>query len=130
MTESTGTEELTPKENNMIIKHVSLETQSCKLGNSFWSVARLIFLSKDFEVFDAQINCMSLSYQYAELSLKELAGHVEAVNTADLSYPIILDEDGDIMDGRHRLMKALLNGDKTIKAVRFDNNPTPCRTED
>ena len=73
---------------------------------------------------------MSLSYQYSEMSLKQLAGHIEAVNTADLSYPIILDEDGDIMDGRHRLMKALLNGDKTIKAVRFDNNPTPCRIED
>lgn len=130
MTESMEPEELIPTENKMITKHISVDTQTSKLGDDIWSVARLIQLSKDFKVFDAQINCMSLSYQYSEMSLKQLAGHIEAVNTADLSYPIILDEDGDIMDGRHRLMKALLNGDKTIKAVRFDSNPSPCRIED
>jgi len=130
MTETMELVDITPKENHMIIKHVSVDTQTSKLGDDIWSVARLIQLSKNFEVFDAQINCMSLSYRYPSLSLKELAGHIEAVNTADLSYPIILDEDGDIMDGRHRLMRALLNGDKTIKAVRFDCNPRPCRIED
>ena len=123
-------EEIILKENHMIISHVSVDTQTIQIANGFFSVARLIHLSKDFKVFDAQINCMSLSYQYSELSLRELAGHVQAVNTADLNYPIILDENGDIMDGRHRLMKALLNGDKTIKAVRFDNNPTPCEIKD
>jgi len=41
--------------------------------------------------------------------------------------PIILDEDGELMDGRHRIMKALLIGLETVKAVRFDQNPPPCR---
>lgn len=52
--------------------------------------------------------------------------HMKAVNEADMAYPIILDEDGDLMDGRHRLMHAMLNEHKTIKAVRFDKNPEPC----
>ena len=36
---------------------------------------------------------------------------------ADLNYPIILDETGDLIDGTHRLRKALNTGVKTIKAV-------------
>ena len=55
--------------------------------------------------------------------------HMKAVNDADLKRPIILDEDGELMDGRHRLMKAMLLGKKTIKAVRFDENPSPCQVE-
>ena len=51
--------------------------------------------------------------------------HMKAVNNADLDRPIILDEDGELMDGRHRLMKAMLLGLNTIKAVRFDENPSP-----
>jgi ParB-like chromosome segregation protein Spo0J len=52
--------------------------------------------------------------------------HMHAVKNADLKYPIILDEDGEIMDGRHRIMKALYLGVESIKAVRFDANPSPC----
>jgi len=37
-----------------------------------------------------------------------------------------MDEDGEIMDGRHRIMRAMLDGADTIKAVRFDENPSPC----
>lgn len=55
--------------------------------------------------------------------------HFKSVKQADLRYPIILDEDGEILDGRHRLMRAILDGYETIKAVRFIENPRPCRVE-
>jgi len=55
--------------------------------------------------------------------------HMRAVSNADLNYPIILDEDGEILDGRHRIMKALFLGKETIKAVRFEENPRPCSIE-
>jgi len=67
---------------------------------------------------------------YNTMSLRELVGHMKSVNNADLKYPIILDEDGEVMDGRHRIMKALLTGKKTIKAVRFEENPKACRHDD
>jgi len=51
--------------------------------------------------------------------------HMHQVYEADLSYPIILDEDGYVMDGRHRIAKALFLGLKTIKAVRFERTPLP-----
>ena len=63
---------------------------------------------------------------YENVTLRDLVMHIQAVNDADLSFPIILDEDGYLMDGRHRLMKAIISGNKTIKAVRFEENPPPC----
>jgi len=67
---------------------------------------------------------------YEKLTLRELVMHMATANAADLSLPIILDEDGELLDGRHRLMKALLEGQPTIKAVRFEENPPPCRVKD
>ena len=72
---------------------------------------------------------MNVYSTYDKLSLRKMVMHMQAVNDADMSCPIILDEDGEILDGRHRIMKALLNGYETIKAVRFDENPSPCRED-
>ena len=113
----------------MYTRHESVNSQHCRSGNKYWSVARLIQLSKELEVFEVAINGMSLSYSYSGMSLKELTGHVEAVNSANLDYPIILDDEGDIMDGRHRLMKCLIEGHTHIKAVRFSENPPPCEVK-
>ena len=69
---------------------------------------------------------MNVFHVYESMQLRELVGHMKAVLDADMDRPIILDEDGEIMDGRHRLMRALLEGRATIKAVRFPENPAPC----
>ncbi len=55
--------------------------------------------------------------------------HMRAALSADLSKPIILDEDGELMDGRHRIMRAMLEGKPSVLAVRFDENPPPCRID-
>ena len=86
-------------------------------------------LAKDLEVFELPLKHLNIYYVYDKLTLREMVMHMKAVNAADLQYPIILDEDGEIMDGRHRVMKAIMKGRKTIKAVRFEKNPQPCRTE-
>jgi hypothetical protein len=105
----------------------SPETQTSKLGRHNWSVSRLFELSKELPVMNIPINHLNIYHKYNDLTLREMVMHMKAVNDANLDYPIILDEDGDIMDGRHRLMKALLIGAETIKAVRFEENPTPCK---
>ena len=103
--------------------------QMCQLGSQHWSIARLVTLSKDLEVMEIPLNHLNVYYRYESLTLRDMVTHMNAVNDADLSYPIILDEDGELMDGRHRIMKALCEGVKTIKAVRFDDNPSPCRVD-
>lgn len=99
--------------------------QMCNLGRHTWSVPRLFELSRDLPVMEIPLDHMHVYQVYEKLTLREMVMHMKAVQDADLSKPIILDEDGEIMDGRHRLMKAMLLGEATIKAVRFDENPSP-----
>ncbi len=44
---------------------------------------------------------------------------------SELIYPIILSSDGRVMDGMHRVCKALLQGREEIEAVRFVHDPEP-----
>jgi len=104
--------------------------QLCTLGRHTWSVPRLFELSKALPAMLIPLDHFNLYYTYDKLTLRDMVMHMQAVNDADLSMPIILDEDGEVMDGRHRLMKALLTGAPSIKAVRFDENPAPCRVSD
>lgn len=104
--------------------------QMCNLGRHYWSVPRLFELARELPVMDVPLNHLSFYYTYEKLTLREMVTHMKAVNAADLEKPIILDEDGELMDGRHRLMKAMLTGAETIKAVRFDENPPPCQVKD
>lgn len=55
----------------------------------------------------------------------ELIAHVRLVEAADLAYPIILAADGTVMDGMHRVVKAVLAGHTDIVAVQFDQDPEP-----
>lgn len=107
----------------------SSDRQKCNIGNHHWSVARLIRLARDLPVMRIPLEHLYIWHTYEKLSLREMVGHIKSINAADLSYPIILDEDGVLMDGRHRIMKALLLGKKKIKAVRFEANPSPCRED-
>lgn len=106
------------------------QDQMCNIGRHHWSAPRLFELSKDLKVMNIPLDHLNVWYSYEKLTLREMVMHMNAVNKADLSKPIILDEDGELMDGRHRIMKAMLNGAATIKAVRFDENPSPCRVTD
>lgn len=100
------------------------------LGNHHWSVARLFELVKELPILEIPLDHLNVYYKYEGLTLRDMVMHMKAVSEADLSFPIILDEDGELMDGRHRIMKAILTNTKTIKAVRFEENPSPCRIDD
>lgn len=108
----------------------SFETQLSRIDDCQWSVARLAQLSKDLEAFDLPLAHINMGDTLASMNLRELAGQVQCVNRADMSKPIILDEDGKIMDGRHRIAHAIVNGMESVKAVRFETNPNPCRIDD
>lgn len=104
--------------------------QTCNLGRHHWNVPRLFELARGLPVMDVPLNHLNVWVEYEKVTLREMVMHMKAVEAADLSFPIILDEDGALMDGRHRLMKAMLLGEPTIKAVRFDENPSPDKVTD
>lgn len=109
---------------------IAVKDQYCSIGRHEWAVARLIELSKDLPVMDVPIDHLCVWHKYENLTLRHMVMHMKAVMDADLSFPIILDEDGELMDGRHRVMKAMFTGAKTIKAVRFEENPSPCKVKE
>ena len=102
----------------------------CSLGRHSWSVARLFELVRELPVMDVPLEHLNMYNTYEKLTLREMVMHMKAVLDADPDKPIILDEDGEIMDGRHRLMKAMLHNASTIKVVRFEENPPPCQVKD
>ena len=56
---------------------------------------------------------------------RAIVEHMTLIDQADLSFPIILSSSGAIMDGRHRVAKALREGRQDITAVQFEQDPDP-----
>jgi len=56
---------------------------------------------------------------------RALLAHMQLIEEADLSFPIILSASGAVMDGMHRVVKAARQGLKEIEAVQFAEDPDP-----
>lgn len=94
-----------------------------------WSVAALLDDAKDLPVFDCPLAAIDLSGAiWSGADMFNLAFHVKRVMEADLEAPILLDWRGCIADGRHRVIKALALGKRTVPARRMTWRPNPCRT--
>ncbi len=56
---------------------------------------------------------------------RDIGDHTKRILAADLQYPVILNAQGNVMDGMHRILKCYAFGLPTVKAVRFTSNPPP-----
>lgn len=56
---------------------------------------------------------------------RKIAEHARIIAETDLSYPIILDPEGRVMDGMHRVCRALVEGRSSVTAVRLKSLPEP-----
>ena len=100
--------------------HTPLEGYYNDGTGALYVVAKLVDMCKDLDVFEMPLQAFDLSSQpWQNYTMFDLAFHVKAVNDADLECPIILDWNGSIADGRHRIIKALTLGHSTIKCVRM-----------
>jgi hypothetical protein len=64
-----------------------------------------------------------------QLTCREIVEHARLMLDCELAFPIILSHDGRVMDGMHRVCKALLQGHNDIEAVRFIEDPAPDYTD-
>ena len=109
-------------------------------GLDAWDVDSLIVTSATLptrEVALASITDVDTDFWFASgpaPTVRRIIDHVRLIGAADLSYPIILGADGRVMDGMHRIARAILDGHSTIRAVRFGVDPEPdyrnCKPED
>jgi len=88
--------------------------------------------ARDYPVVDMPLWCVNLGRMpFTCDSLKGFIFQCKRVNNCSLEHPIIVDDEGIIADGYHRVCKAILNGDETIKAIRMLEMPSPDeQTED
>lgn len=102
-------------------------------GKDYWCAKTLYDFAKakEYEVMDLPLWCVNLGYQPLTIdSVNDFIFHVKRVNDCSLDNPIILDDEGTTADGIHRVCKAILNGEETIKAIRLLEMPSPDGTND
>ena len=58
-------------------------------------------------------------------TVRAVIDHVRLIGEVDATYPIILGPDGRVMDGMHRIARAILENRPTIAAVRLAGLPEP-----
>ena len=98
---------------------------------STWLVTRLWELSRDlvpFEYAVADFTGLDRDCWFGDVhvpTIRSVLEHIARIEAADLEHPIILGENGEVMDGVHRICKAWLRGRSTLPAVRFATNPPP-----
>jgi len=106
----------------------ALQDYYSDVSGNLYSVAKLVDDTKHLKPFDAPLASLNLSDQiWSGCDMFDLAFHCKKVNKADLTKPIIIAWDGVIADGRHRVIKAIIQGKRTIKAVRMTWKPEPCK---
>jgi hypothetical protein len=109
-------------------------------GLDAWDVDRLIELSRDLAIVEidvATIREVDSVYWFDELhepTVRAVVEHMRLVEEVDLAHPIIVGPDGRVMDGMHRIARAMLDDQRTIRAVQFQQLPEPdhrdCRPSD
>lgn len=94
-----------------------------------WDVDRLIAISTDLPVIEVpldQIAELDEPYWFEQApTCRQIAEHIRLCDEADLSYPIILSASGRVMDGMHRVVKALSENRRYIKAVKLQADLPP-----
>jgi hypothetical protein len=109
-------------------------------GLHAWDVDRLVELSEALPVKQVALDSIheiDSVYWFSDgerPTVRKIVDHARLIEAVDLSYPIILGVDGRVMDGMHRIARALLEGRTTIAAVQFETHPEPdyrnCRPDD
>jgi ferredoxin-NADP reductase len=105
-------------------------------GYHAWDVHRLIALAREFPVQEIALADLAeideiwwFQEPHDRPTPRAIAEHFRLMQAVDLDYPVILCGAGRLMDGMHRVLRALTLGHQTIRAVRFPVTPPPDRSD-
>jgi hypothetical protein len=99
-----------------------------------WNVSRLWELADNLRVQEMEVSTFDIKKNFwfvedEEPTVDKIIEHTERIVNADLDYPIILCDEGRVMDGMHRIAKAIMLNLASIKFVQFSEMPEPCKIE-
>lgn len=96
-----------------------------------WDVRRLVELLCNLPVKEVLLSDIKeldecFWYNHSDKpTCRSVVEHIKLIQATNLSYPIILCKESHIMDGMHRVCKALLQSRNHIKAVQFMTDIKP-----
>lgn len=97
------------------------------LGDRMWKIQDLREAVKGQPVHQVPIAFLDLAAHHFDMEggLIDFAIHMRHVNESDPDDPVIVDQWGRIIDGRHRLVKALMEGRTTVPMVKIPDGTGP-----
>jgi hypothetical protein len=91
-----------------------------------WDVDTLIAISAHVPVEQVAVASVSeLDTNYwsdgtgTSRTVRQIVEHARLILAVDIEYPVIISSDGRVMDGMHRIARALLEGRTHVPARRF-----------
>src|SRR3954471_18778800 len=100
-------------------------------GLRAWDVDRLMWLAGALPVIEVRLDDIGdLDKPYwfdhgCVPTCRNLIEHMRLVQEVDFRFPIILSSEGGVMDGMHRVARAVLESRSHIRAKRFAEAPAP-----
>lgn len=100
-------------------------------GLRAWDIHRLIELARDLPVREVPLAAIAEiveAYWFGhgkQPTIRSVADHARLIAEADLAFPILLSADGRVMDGMHRVARALILQRATVPARQFATDPPP-----
>jgi len=92
-------------------------------GRDVWNVEHLWFAARGLPVDSVEVS--NLPEPDMNVAPDEMLDFLRRVMNAQMGYPILLTPDGRVADGRHRLVRARVEGRPYIMVQRFKVMPEP-----
>ncbi len=105
-------------------------------GYYAWDIDRLIRLASKLapqKIRLSEVREIDENYWFDEdgkfPTCRSIAEHARLIEESDPAHPIIMCSNRRIMDGMHRVLKALNAGEESVDAIVFDQDPEPDYTD-
>jgi len=100
------------------------------LGERAWHIQTVWRAALDLPVEEVPIATIrevdeDCWYDGRPATVRSVVDHARRIVDADLSLPVILASDGQVLDGMHRIAKAVFNGQSSVTAQRLAADPDP-----
>ena len=91
-----------------------------------WDVPTLIQFAKEkkYEIFDLPVKGIDYSVMLWNIeNMWDIVDHCSRMKNVDMTIPVLIDNEGTICDGWHRVIRAAVDELETIKAIRLEEMP-------
>lgn len=85
------------------------------IGSIINNIENWFYQTKEVEI-DLSAICLS-KYSFEMNDIFDFIVHFKLTQNANLDYPVIVNQKWTIIDGRHRLCKAIIEGKKKLKGI-------------